>query len=350
MSAKPTIVHLCHWDPKFIPPFIAFINERFDPSEHLFVIYGAPPAEISATPNARRVAEQKLGIGELHRMRSEVTAARRVIVHGLFNNRVASLLASVPHKLHGCRWVLWGGDLYDRDRLPRDARWHAANIVRRAAIARLGGIAALMPGDVALVRSRFGFRGTHFPCLGYPSNVFRGAMASDREPPLPTILVGNSATPSNRHSEAFKRLSETVRSDFKIICPLSYGDPSYAANVQAEGTAMFGTRFVALREFLAPGEYKRVLDSVDVAVFCHDRQQGVGNCVQLLGRGVRLHLNASTTHFAHFRSEGFPVATLDEIDLQTLDKEARQRSHQLACSLYSESRLESQYRDLFDYH
>lgn len=349
MSAKTNTVHLCHWDPKFIPPFIAFINERFDPSEHLFVIYGAPPAEIAAPRNARLIAEQRLGLGELQRMRSEVTAARRVIVHGLFNNRVASLLASVPHKLHNCRWVLWGGDLYDRDHLPRDARWHAANIVRRAAIARLGGIAALMLGDVALVRSRFGFRGPHFPCLGYPSNVFRGAIVSDQESSPPNILVGNSATSSNRHSEAFKLLSETGRSDFRIICPLSYGDPSYAAKVQAEGTAMFGTRFVALREFLAPQEYQRVLDSVDMAVFCHNRQQGVGNCVQLLGRGVRLHLNASTTHFAHFRSEGFPVATLSEIDLQPLDKEARQRSHQLARSLYSERRLESQYRDIFGY-
>jgi len=348
MNIAQRTLHLCHWDPKFIPPLITFINERFGEAGHRFVVYGASQGEAVAPPNGRLIHGHLIGVGDAAQLRGEIQAASRIIVHGLFNNRIAAILASAPRALPRCRWVLWGGDLYDRNRQPRSLRWHAATAVRKSLCTRLGGIAALIPGDVDEARRELGFRGQHFRCLGYVSNTFRRAEPS-AEPTGPlTILVGNSATPSNQHARAFKLLARLGRQDIRVLCPLSYGDRDYADKVVAEGRAAFGDRFTAVRRFLDPTEYANVLDSVSVAVFAHDRQQAVGNCIQLLGRGVRLHLDPATSHYAHFRAEGFPIGSVESIELRSLDPGERIRCRELACRSFSEVSLESQYRAMFE--
>jgi dTDP-N-acetylfucosamine:lipid II N-acetylfucosaminyltransferase len=347
MYGKPPILHLCHWDPKFIPQVIKFINSRFNPEDHRFLIYGDSVPAAEETGNQSVLGGSKLQIRCLLALRREMTLARRVIVHGLFNNRIAGLLASMPKKLPDCRWVLWGGDLYDWHRLPRNARWRLARVARMSLCARLGGIAALIPGDVETARAWLGFRGRHFNCLGYPSNVLQQPCMPAVQPGHLTVLVGNSATPSNRHFRVFDSLSATRRDDFRVLCPLSYGDPLYAREVEAAGIAAFGSRFSALRSFLGLSDYQRLLAEVTIAVFAHDRQQAVGNCIQLLGRGVRLHLDPQTSHFRYFRSAGFPVGSADAIDLEPLDPALRDRSLALAADLFSEAKLESQYRELF---
>lgn len=348
MNIAQRTLHLCHWDPKFIPPMITFVNERLGETNHRFVVYGASQGEAEAPPNGRLIHGHPIGVGDAVQLRGEIAAARRVIVHGLFNNRIAAVLASAPRALPRCRWVLWGGDLYDRNRQPRSLRWHAATAVRKSLCTRLGGIAALIPGDVDEARRELGFRGQHFRCLGYLSNTFRRAEPS-AEPTGPlTILVGNSAMPSNQHARAFKLLARLGRQDIRVLCPLSYGDRDYADKVVAEGRAAFGDRFTAVRRFLDPTEYANVLDSVSVAVFAHDRQQAIGNCIQLLGRGVRLHLDPATSHHAYFSAEGFPVGNIDSIELRPLDSGERIRCHELAREAFSEARLESQYRAILD--
>jgi hypothetical protein len=348
VSIAHQTVHLCHWDPKFIPPLIRFVNERFGEAAHRFVIYGAAQGEAEIPPNGRLIYGHLVGVKDAARLRGEIARARRVIVHGLFNNRIAVVLASVPRALPRCRWVIWGGDLYDRSREPRNLRWQVATAVRRFVCSRLGGIAALIPGDVDKARHDLSFRGPHFQCLGYLSNTFLRTERLADPPALPTILVGNSATPSNQHRLAFELLARFRRQDIRVLCPLSYGDKNYADKVVAEGRAVFGDRFTALRGYLDPAEFAKVLDSVTIAIFAHDRQQAVGNCIQLLGRGVRIHLDPTTSHYSYFRSEGFPVGRTDSIELRPLDPGDRIRCHELACEVFSESCLESQYRAVFD--
>ena len=347
VNSDSPIVHLCHWDPKFIPQVINFINTRFSPTDHRFLILGKAEPLTGGPENQRTLGDSDLSLRGLLALREQLAGARRIIVHGLFNNRIAGVLSTMPNRLPDCRWVLWGGDLYNQRWQRRNARWYFATLCRKRLCARLGGIATLIPGDVEIARAWLGFRGQHFSCLGYPSNVFEPSQSPNDSPNGTTVLVGNSATPSNRHARAFELLALTGRTDFRVLCPLSYGDPSYAAEVEAAGLAFFGNRFLPLRRFMTLQEYNRQLDGVTVAVFAHNRQQAVGNCIQLLGRGIRLHLDSQASHYSYFRSAGFPVGSLDDLNLAPLGPPHQSHCQALAEDLFSASKLESQYRDLF---
>lgn len=346
MTCRNHTVHLCHWDHKFIPPFVSFIDERFDEGEHRFLIYGANCGQFTPPDNALCFSATPLDFHSLRRMRAQLRLARRIVIHGFFDNRIALLLASIPQQLEAARWVLWGGDLYDRQAHRHDCRWHVAQVMRRLVVSRIGGIATIFPGDVAHARDWLSFKGVQYPCIAYPSNVFRDLLPSAPGTQRTAVLVGNSATKSNRHLLAFDRLTATGRTDFEVICPLSYGDPSYADEVARSGHEHFGDRFTALRTFLPPEEYRFVLDRVTVAVFAHNRQQAVGNCIQLLGRGVRLHLDSTTSHSEHFRSIGFPLGDLAAINLAPLAPPEREHAHRLALETFSEERLFEQYAAL----
>ena len=97
-----------------------------------------------------------------------------------------------------------------------------------------------------------------------------------------TILIGNSADPSNKQLEIFEKLLKFKNENIEIITPLSYGNTEWAKYVVQKGKELYGDKFKPLLKFLPPEEYAQVLNSVDIAIFNHDRQQALGNILALL--------------------------------------------------------------------
>ena len=108
--------------------------------------------------------------------------------------------------------------------------------------------------------------------------------------------------------------------NIEVYVPLSYGDDSYRDGVIEAGKRLFGSSFHAITDYLPRDEYLDFLASIDVAIFNHDRQQGLGNIFQLLATGSKLYLADDGDMLSHFRSLGFSVFPTSSISCETRDE------------------------------
>jgi len=110
------------------------------------------------------------------------------------------------------------------------------------------------------------------------------------------ILLGNSANPSNNHLDILHILSGYTANIEKIICPLSYSGPKdYINQVILKGEFYFGEKFYPLIEFLPLNEYETMMDTIDIGVFYHSRQQAYSNTIMILGQGKKILMNPKST-------------------------------------------------------
>jgi hypothetical protein len=89
-------------DDKFIPPFIKFINENFDPNDHIFAITDRPRSNYDMDLDFNNVfwlLDGELKIVEFERY---LHKAKKII----------ELLSVQPWLLKKAYWVMWGGDFY----------------------------------------------------------------------------------------------------------------------------------------------------------------------------------------------------------------------------------------------
>ena len=160
-----------------------------------------------------------------------------------------------------------------------------------------------------------------------------------------TFLIGNSADPSNNHLEIISKLSPLKDQDIRIICPLSYGDMSYAQEIAKAGHDIFGGKFEPLLKLLSLDEYLKVLADVDIAIFAHQRQQAMGNTITLLGMGKMVYIRKDTSTWDFLKSINISVEDFDCFDYL---KENLKATHNklVIKSFFSEEKLIEQLHDL----
>lgn len=128
------------------------------------------------------------------------------------------------------------------------------------------------------------------------------------------ILVGNSAGFTNNHLDAFALIAslnlETVP---KIVCPLSYGDPAYAACVIDEGIQYFGERFSALTEFMPLDKYVSLVLECGYVIMNHLRQQAVGNIVIMMYLGAKVFLDEKCPTYVFLKQLGAVVYSVQDL-------------------------------------
>lgn len=344
--SRGIILHIFVWDRKFVLPFRDLIHERFAYGRHKFAVIGkvaqdvmAPSAETAVYPTLFRNFFALSAV--LHR-------AEKIILHGLFNNHLLNILALQPWLLKKCYWVMWGGDLYVHEASPMNWRWKKNEVIRHFVIRRIGYLVGYVPGDVELARRWYGAKGKFLECLMYRSNTFKPVELPEARHTVTTILVGNSADRNNNHREILEQLSKLEDQNFRLICPLSYGDHSYAESVAAEGIKLFGDRFVPLFDFIPYQDYQTMLAQVDIAVFGHRRQQGMGNTIALLGLGKKVYMRADVSSSSLLKDLGFDIGSLSEFNLRPLDADSIRANKTLAATYFSEERLVAQLSAIFE--
>jgi dTDP-N-acetylfucosamine:lipid II N-acetylfucosaminyltransferase len=335
------ILHIMHLE-KFIPPFIKFINENFDPNNHLFVIKGKPRSDYGMDLNINNVfwLDGELKIVEF---KEYLYKAKKIILHGLWIDEALGLLAIQPWLLKKSYWVMWGGDFYFPE-IQSDLRKYIVKNVRN--------VIAYVDGDVEYIKKYYKADPKRlYKCFMYLSNIFNESKYENCQKIKKDevwILVGNSAYDTNRHEFAFNKLSKIGLKDSKIIVPLSYGDPEYRDKILKIGKEIFGNNFYPLLDFIPYEDYLNILYNIDIALFAHNRQQGIGNLIQLLGLGKKVYLNPETSQWKLCQNLGIKVYDINrDIDL-TMNSEELENNKSIVKEVFSFKNLKAQLREIFD--
>lgn len=119
--------------------------------------------------------------------------------------------------------------------------------------------------------------------------------------------LGNSATITNNHLDAFELLSCFRDANIDIYCPLSYGEKPngfYTKDIKKFGHEFFGKRFQPLLQFLPRNEYYELFKRIDIVVMFHNRTQAAGNIASFLQMGKKVFLQNKSTIYQLLRQCG----------------------------------------------
>jgi hypothetical protein len=133
------------------------------------------------------------------------------------------------------------------------------------------------------------------------------------------ILVGNSATPSNNHLDAFEKLKKLK--NIEVFCSLSYGAEWYKKIVVKEGVAMFGDRFHPITDFMKRKDYVEFISEMDIIYMNHNRSQAWGNIATSLTLGKPVFLkdgNALKQFIFSIGIETYDVDLIGKCDLESI--------------------------------
>ncbi len=342
------ILHLFNWDRKFTPPFRDLIREYFADGRHRFIVYGDVDRRFLAGSDDTVVCDGVLQ--NAVKISRAMNRAEKVILHSLFDRGLLCILALQPWLLGKCCWVLWGGDLYLHQARANNLRSRTHERLRSFVVGRLGLITTTVPGDYHLAQNWYGAKGKFVHNLMYPSHLFREHRAADpvRRAPI-QIHVGNSADPSNNHKEIIDKLASLEEQEFLVYAPLSYGPASYRNEIIAYGRQRLGERFFPLTEFMPSQEYDRYMEGIDVAIFNHRRQQGMGNIIALLGMGKTVWLRGDVTSWDYFTSIGIRLFdAAGPLSLSTLSADESRKNKEICRQHFTKTALLEAWSTVFN--
>lgn len=340
------ILHIA--DPQtFTKPFFSLIENNFEVADHAILTRG----KSIGWPGELKIASKTLsGISWASTFLSSARKAEKIILHGLWDFRLVMLLALHPSLLKKCYWVIWGGDLYQYKFRKRNIKHAIYEAIRAFVIKRIGHFVTYIKGDYELAQQWYGATGQYHECLMYTSNIYKEHVIPPKTGSLVNILVGNSADPTNNHLDVFEKLAAYKNENLMIYCPLSYGgvDGGYAKQIAEKGTAMFGDKFVALTDFMPFAKYLEFLGQIDIAVFAHKRQQGMGNTITLLGLGKKVYMRNDVTPWAMFEGLGVKIFDFFKLDLTPMADGVLKENQPRIKNNFSEVMLIKQLNDIFE--
>ena len=135
----------------------------------------------------------------------------------------------------------------------------------------------------------------------------------------PNILLGNNAMPTNNHIEILQLLSKLDLNERKIITPLSYGNKRYKEIIIKKCPENICNNFYPLTSFIPKEEYIKLISTCGIAIFNYNRQQGLGNIIELLASGCKIFINEKTTTWHFLKRIGVTVFSIQS-DLSYANK------------------------------
>lgn len=197
-------------------------------------------------------------------------------------------------------WIIWGGDLYVYRDSNQSIMTKIYESLRKKIIPRFAEVASFLEGDAILSKKIYRSNSTYRHIL-YPLPIDLDALPKKihiKKDGTTTILIGNSADPSNNHLEVLKLLSKFRTEKIRIICPLSYySDENYIKSIITMGSNLFKHNFIPITDFMSKNEYLHLLKEIDICLMNHNRQQALGNIIPLLYLGKKLYIKSGITTY-----------------------------------------------------
>ncbi len=324
---------------KFIQPFIDFVNQYFALQNNLFVIYGGGDERIKFSPVYSNVIVLKK-LQDFNLILPYFYMAKKIFIHGLFLEDVINFFLNQKNfPFEKIYWVAWGGDFYFPE---------IQSESKKRLIKKIKHIVTYIKGDFELICRWYEINAMYHECFMYPSNLFKQTDIKTNHHDSINIQIGNSATKTNNHFEVFGKLSKYKEKNIRLFVPLSYGDVNYAKMVITKGKNIFGKKFIALTELIPLKDYLKLLSEIDIAIFAHNRQQGMGNIITLLGLGKKVYMRSDITPWEFFNGIGVKVYDVENLDITPIDEETKRKNQEIVKNYFSEENYIEQLKTIFE--
>nr|WP_106783734.1 TDP-N-acetylfucosamine:lipid II N-acetylfucosaminyltransferase [Lysinibacillus timonensis] len=320
-------------DSPYSENFIRFVNKHYNNSHHKFILVTNDGKCKFIKKNDKNL--QLFSFKDKNTIIEILKNSNKIFVHFLLDYFCE--LISLPEIEGDIYWSIWGSDLYSTidyqlygtntnefllsNSIPHISESVSFSVIRRRAIRKLNVILTNLPYEFDLVNKNFLTVARHERFI-YPtliSNLYKNDQYKEKSCKKNkdhyTFLIGNSGDPSNNHFEVFNLLKKfSHHSKFKLIVPLSYGEPKYIEKLIEKGKEMFGDNFIPLTDFLPEQSYIEVLNEVDVAIMNHYRQQALGNIIVLLSLGKKIYLNDKSPVFQMLNERDFNIFEINKLE------------------------------------
>ena len=97
-----------------------------------------------------------------------------------------------------------------------------------------------------------------------------------------------------------------------VVIPVSYGDKSFAEDIEKAATKQYGSSAKMLKDFMPLSEYNKVLESCDVFIYGHYRQEAVGNILIALYLGGKVFLYNYNPLLGFYKSIGLTIFSIED--------------------------------------
>lgn len=249
-----------------------------------------------------------------------------------------------PHFIKKTVWVIWGFDLYDIATKKQSYRQSLYFILKKMLVRKIPYVVSRSP-DYKRLQRWYGSSAIHINVEPLYSGGIIGVAprhSRDNASQPFNIILGNSATETNRHLNALELLSKYKDGNIKIHIPLSYGDPQYAEIVKTKARSIFGEKVVFLEKFMPPEEYRKYLTQMDIGIFNNNRQQALGNLSYLFATGAKIYLNKDSALWEYITELNFSVHQINNLgeicyeEFVDLDRNELDANSQKAREIYTE--------------
>lgn len=164
------------------------------------------------------------------------------------------------------------------------------------------------------------------------------------ENPTNNLIVGNSASKTNNHLDAFNKIIASKFCDYdEVICPLSYGgNKKYIDSVILGGNHMFQANFQPLNKFYPADEYFEILNNCSFYFSPTLRQQAFGNILLMLYLGKSIILFKENPVYRSLIEKEIKIFSESDLDhniVRKLTFEEKEKNKRIVIENYSESVL-----------
>lgn len=371
-------VHLLY-DSQYCDNFIRMVNEGMDATHHVFLIVANRNQEFSTISEVTLKLPGVIRIDiedHLNQLIEYLSRGSAIYIHFLFDY-ICELICKLDLKAN-LNWVVWGADLYnyvDYKLYDQQTSAYLSRIgltssnqidkktlsyyYRKSAVRRISRVLTLFDGDFDILKRNFMTKAKRYD-FSYPNFVdfvhltpIYSKRVIDYQHQT-TILLGNSANPSNQHIELIDMIAPYKDENIKVIMPLSYGGfQPYIDGIVKLGKETFGDKFTPILNLLDLKQYADLLADVDIALFNNLRQQAVGNIIALLYMGKKVFINPAAITFDYFKKLGVNIHDIHSIEkLSYAELNANivdvQREQRLISSNWSKHRSLELFLDIVD--
>lgn len=134
------------------------------------------------------------------------------------------------------------------------------------------------------------------------------------------ICVGHSGYEISKHEHIFDIVHKKIgsKTDYRVYCPLSYGDKDYIDRILDYGRNIFGDRFIPMIEFMHYRDYIEILNSMDIFIYGQPIPMGIGNISLALRLGKKVFLSSGNPALQYLRDHGYTIYSIESIEEQPM--------------------------------